>query len=221
MDVCNKCLKQGNIKKICIHANRQSNIFNFSSEIHLCEKCYIEFSEMFDIEDFSNNKSFPFERELMIYLKSFPVEGQEKILNHYAYGPFIEYKRPDEWIKENSVNENRTFYSNEVRRKRTAPKGKREKETSKNCSELYWLERNGTNVLYCSIEGDYDEKKCLKCPYNKNRKTKKEDAVVEPNSPRSESEERQASTENVDVKKKSQKNKRRKIGELEFGFPER
>ena len=205
MDRCDKCLKTGNIKKIKIQGNPTSEALNFNSELHLCNECYKEFCSMFDVNEIQNGV-LSSERELLIYLQNMPEEGQEKVFNHFAYGPYIKYKRPKDWIRDNR-NCGNIYIPN---RKKILPKGKKViKSEESQCPESFYIRKGNKDVLCCPLHEELDGKLCELCSYkNKNQIQEKE----------SESKDGVHLREKPKGKAKSQRDI---IGSLEFGYPEK
>lgn len=220
---CNNCSNLGAVKKIKICGDYASELFNFNSELHLCNKCYNEFIKMFDVDAIENG-TFKFKRELMIYLNNMSKEGQERVFNHYAYGPYVKYMRPQDWMRATDS----VFKSGDIV-KRSLPKGKRiPKIDDSICIETFWLDRNGKRELNCPFHEVFNPRICETCQYfNLGPRVRtdlftEEQARVYSSMRRNQLELQEESKIQLRAKPQDKvQNKRAQIGSLEFGFPEK
>lgn len=169
MDKCNKCLKSGNIKKLKIQPIPGSDLINFASELHLCVDCYNDLLKSLTFNEYSQEQELAlFERNLVVFLNNLPEEGQERVFNHYAYGPFIAFKRKDEWLRENKLKQILNYESTISKHKKSKPKGLQTPRLDESvCSEAYWVNNGVGLTLSCPLHDVYDAHHCSQCKYFK------------------------------------------------------
>lgn len=167
MDKCNKCLKMGPVKKLLICAVPGSDFFNFNSELHLCSDCYEDFLQALNFEEYQSKKDkVKYERAFQLYLNNLPDEGKERVFNHFAYGPYIKFKRKKDWLKENEKRKTQSIVNS--KHKKTSPKFTKAPPIDENiCSEVYWVQGSNGLDLCCPIKGSFNKSFCIDCPYYK------------------------------------------------------
>lgn len=231
MDKCNKCLKSGNVKKMKLCPVPGSDLINFNSELHLCIDCYNELLKSLAFKDCTKEQELSlFERALVIFLNNLPEEGKERVFNHYAYGPFVEFKRKDEWLSENKLKQMIDYEDVISKHKKSKPKGLRAPKIDEGvCSEVYWINGEDGLFLSCPMHDIYDEHHCSQCKHFRTGMRLKNDVCTVEQSKRYkeirktelEIKKEQAVSLRTKPKKVSNDSKarsnREKIGSLEFG----
>lgn len=105
-NICFQCLKEFNDNKL--HKIRipslgyGGNFDNWSTEIYLCDKCIkqtnLEWWKL-EIEKFGDNnwcEKYKYEDEIIDYVNTLPIEGQELFWNRYSDGNY--YIDAQDWI---------------------------------------------------------------------------------------------------------------------------
>lgn len=105
--LCYKCLKEKeNTRKINIYPLGYDSFFdNWGTSIQLCADClkdtnsqWWEFQKICTDFDYGFYQ-YQYEKEIQKYLYELPIEGQELVFNHNAYGSFADYPmEAQDWI---------------------------------------------------------------------------------------------------------------------------
>lgn len=107
--ICFKCLKEvepTNIKIIDFYETGNGSLFNgFNSKMQLCNECYQQCDEdMWKLNIITNKEDnediikYENESELIDYISSLPIEGQELFLNRIAWGKTVIPMKGQDWI---------------------------------------------------------------------------------------------------------------------------
>lgn len=107
-NVCFKCLKRfsdNELHKIKIPPLGYGSVFDmFTTEIHLCKNCIKETNpEWWKLEEVfgetrEDGSKYKYEDEIIKFVKTFPLEGQELFFNRYAEDYFSIKMQPQDWI---------------------------------------------------------------------------------------------------------------------------
>ncbi len=101
-NVCFKCLKETKVIKLHISALGYGSSFdNFSTRINLCEDCIAQTNSEwwnFEIKDDEWGGSYKYEKEILNFISSLPIEGKELFYGTYANGACAGYMSGQDWI---------------------------------------------------------------------------------------------------------------------------
>lgn len=108
-NVCFKCLKKTEVVKIKIPALGYGGYFDcFSSILNLCQECIKDTNprwwklRIVRTEDNCGLETYEYEEDIVKFIKSFPIEGQELFSNRYAITNWGVRMKPQDWIDYNS-----------------------------------------------------------------------------------------------------------------------
>ena len=99
---CCNCLKEGNIKHIKIPPLRYGSFFdNMGTQIDLCDDCHSKTNPNwweFEIIGDDYDSHYKYEDDLIRYLESMPLNGQELVFSYYSEGALSEGIPRQDWI---------------------------------------------------------------------------------------------------------------------------
>jgi hypothetical protein len=182
-NICFKCLKKDNITKFTIYGRGYGSAFdNINTYLQLCDKCkQLVKQEWFDeepklIDEFI--EEYQYEDNILNFIKTLPLEGQELFYNRCANGAGASYyMEPQDWID---------YYLGILPHEKCKEYGLYSLEEKKAYKERFATCEHPINIIYddgskgcwCvfGAHGDYGQKissnisdECYSCQYYKPR----------------------------------------------------
>ena len=103
--LCWKCLKEHDKDKIhtinIIGLGYGSKFDNLSTKLQLCDDCYNEHTDWWELAVISDNdlEYYEHEKEIVNYIDELPLQSQQFVWNEYAYGACADfYMNAQDWI---------------------------------------------------------------------------------------------------------------------------
>jgi len=104
-NTCFKCLQDKQVHKICIPSLGYTSYFdNFSSRVYLCDSCLRQYTnlEWWKLETIESKEDwyeiyYKYEKEILEFIKSLPIQGQELFFTRFAHGD-KSYMEGQDWI---------------------------------------------------------------------------------------------------------------------------
>jgi len=109
-NTCFNCLQEKQVHKIHIPAlGYNSNFFNFSSRVNLCDTCLREYTnlewwKLQIVEDNMHDKDcwyslrYKYEKEILDFVNQMPIEGRELFYARYGNGANADLMSGQDWI---------------------------------------------------------------------------------------------------------------------------